>query len=166
MDRAALGQTYQVHRRGLYALALAITRCPARAEDAIHEAFARMCSRKVQLDGDQIAYVFASVRNAALDQQRFKNSGVKTVNVESPASMFNGHAPDPVTESERAERDSALRKAVDALPEEQREAIVLKVYAGLTFEQMAVTVQAPLPTVAARYRRALDKLKQSLGENA
>jgi len=84
---------------------------------------------------------------------------LKTVNVAAPTSMFNGHAPDPVTESERAERDCTLRKAVDGLPEEQREAIVLKVYAGLTFEQMAETVQAPLPTVAARYRRALEKLK-------
>ena len=158
MDQASLGLTYDRHRRGLYALALSITRCPQNAEDAVHEAFTKLCSRPLVTQGDEVAYVFASVRNAAIEQQR------KPARPE-PASLFNGHAPDPVAESERAERDRRLRHAVDALPVDQREAVVLRIYAGLSFEQIAQAVQAPLPTVAARYRRALDKLRLACGEN-
>jgi DNA-directed RNA polymerase specialized sigma24 family protein len=49
------------------------------------------------------------------------------------------------------------------LPEEQREALVVWVYAGLTFEQMAEVLGQPLSTVSWRYRRALDRLGERMG---
>lgn len=158
MNRSELERTYVQHRQGLYALALSITRCAQGADDAVHEAFTRLCAKATNIESDPVAYVFASVRNAAVEQLRRRKF------VESPASLFNGHAPDPRIEAERAERDASLRRAVDNLPDEQRETVVLKVYAGLTFEQIAAVSGTPLQTTAARYRRALEKLKSAFGE--
>src|SRR4051795_7972904 len=71
-----LEDIYARHRQGLFTLALSITRCAARAEDAVHDAFVRLCRRRsvsAPVNGtgtasqpDPVAYVFASVRNAAV----------------------------------------------------------------------------------------------------
>ena len=57
-----------------------------------------------------------------------------------------------------------LRRAVDELPDDQREAVVLRIYGQLSFEQMAEAVGEPLPTVASRYRRALASRRMRMEE--
>jgi RNA polymerase sigma-70 factor (ECF subfamily) len=152
---------YRQHRQGLYSLALSITRQPALAEDAVQEAFARLWRRGREPAGDPVAYVFASVRNASLDTARKAGAAGP-----HPASLYNGRAPDPaatVIDDESADR---LRRAVDDLPDAQRQAVVMKVYAGLTFRQIAEASGEPLSTVSSRYNRALDRLREMLGDHA
>jgi RNA polymerase sigma-70 factor (ECF subfamily) len=48
------------------------------------------------------------------------------------------------------------------LPEEQRTVVVLKVWGELTFQEIATTLDAPLNTVTARYRYALEKLRNRI----
>ena len=152
--RQAIERVYSDHRQGLYTLALAITRCPGRAEDAVQEAFARLWSRRIRPSGDLVPYVFAAVRNAAIDQVRRRPPDAR----EPDASIYNGLPEDPSAASVTAERHRILEAAVLALPQEQREAVVLKIYGGLTFQQVAETLDAPLQTVASRYRRALEQI--------
>ena len=156
--RHAIEQIYEERRQGLFTLALAITRCPARAEDAVQDAFARLWKSQARPDGDLVPYVFAAVRNAALDQVRRQEP---TATAE-PASVFNGLVSDPASEAITAEEHGLLRQAVDALPEPEREAVVMRVYGGLTFDEMARALGEPLQTVASRYRRALEKLSERI----
>lgn len=134
--------------------------------------------------GDPVAYVYRAVRNAAIDHvRRYWPGGNRTV---TPADLgagpsdsgpdgdgrTNGDALferptadrqyDPEARSIGAETAAWVARSVERLPDEQREAVVLRVYGGLTFEQIAAVVRAPLPTVAARYRRALDRLRPHL----
>lgn len=157
MDAKLLEALYLRHRQGLFLLALSVVRCPAEAEDAVHDAMVRLNARSSAPEGDTVAYVFAAVRNAALDRLRRRR-----LPDEAHASLYNGHAPDPETAALAAERDRILREAVDGLPQEQQEAVVLRVYAGLSFEQIAEVAGTPLSTVAARYQRALEKLRDRL----
>ncbi len=60
------------------------------------------------------------------------------------------------------ERDQILRKAIENLPEDEREAIVFKALAGLTFQQAGEAAGVPAKTIATRYRRALQKLETRL----
>jgi len=175
-----LEQVYREHRQGLYTLALAITRRPDRAEDAVQDAFARLWQSK-NLPEDPVPYVFASVRNAAVDDVR---RSVRSAAL-SPVSIYNGLPPSrrdasaagggsrpgaaaghgpagPEQSVIDAEQHRAIRDAVDALPQPEREAVVMKVYAGLTFDQIAQALGEPLPTVASRYRRALETLGQRI----
>lgn len=159
-----LERIYTAHRQGLFSLALTITRNAEAAEDAVHEAFVRLCRSSGQQHGDAVAYVFAAVRNAAIDQLRRRRTTVG-----SPASIFDPavRTPDddqhtPGELAADAERDDLLRQALESLPDAQRQVIVMKLYANLTFEQIAGACNEPLSTVSSRYRRGLDKLKTSV----
>ena len=60
------------------------------------------------------------------------------------------------------ERDHLLQKAVGDLPDGQREVIVMKLYGGLTFEQIAAALDEPLSTVSSRYQRTLEQLRKNV----
>lgn len=153
-----LEQLYARHRQGLFTAALSITRCAARAEDAVHDAFVRMCRVSAgDAKGDPVAYAYAAVRNAAIDQQRRVKSQAKA------ESVFDGHHERAEQGAIEAERQDVIASAIEALPDEQREAVVLRVYAQLSFAQIAQVVDAPLQTVATRYRRGLERLRERLG---
>jgi len=158
----ALDSTYRRHKQGLYALALSITQDRAAAEDAVHEAFVRLCRTKVQPTGDLTAYVIRAVRNAAIDHQRRAARRGRTDH--AAASLFNGRAsaadgPDAVGRAEQLDR---LKQAVDRLPDAKRQVVVMKAFAGLTYQQMADVTGESINTLAARYRRALTSLRRAM----
>ena len=152
-----LADIYARHGRALYALALSRTRCPQRAEDAVQEAFEHVLRRGRLPEGKAEAYVFAAVRNAAIDQLR---RAPREVSGELPPALFDGRPNDPATAAMDAEVQQELRSAVEGLPEDQREAVIMRVYAGLTFQQAAEITGEPIGTLNARYRRALATLQQ------
>ena len=156
-----LRDVYHSHRQGLFSLALSITGSRQQAEDAVQEAFAKMAGRKPP-EGDPVPYVFKAVRNAAIDMQRSRRRDQQL-----SASLFNGYIPppqetDPQIHLLTKERDQILRKAIENLSEDEREAIVLKALAGLTFQQAGEAAGIPAKTIATRYRRALQKLETRL----
>lgn len=153
---------YRANRQGLYTLALSITGRPDRAEDAVQEGFARLFRLKATPTGDPIAYAFAAIRNAAIDQRR-RNKPMESL---TPGeAIYDGRAIsryEPVQQILDAEQVDLVRLAISELSDEQRQAIVMKVYAGLTFEQIAEAMDLPLGTIASRYRRGLEKLREKL----
>ena len=150
---------YRAHAQGLYSLALTITRDPASAEDAVDEAFTRLFKRGLLPAGDPVAYVFAAVRNAARDQRRRR-----AVEPLACASLFAERSDDPGQGLMAAEGDALLRAAVDALPDEEREVLVMRIYAGLSFAQVSAALDVPISTLSSRYQRALAQLRSALPE--
>lgn len=161
--RQILEQTYRAHRQGLFSLALSVCGCRSLAEDAVHAAFERLCRTTALPEGDAVAYVYAAVRNAAVDLRRSQQRSDRLRD-----SLYNGFAGDgvsqqaPAEELLTAERDELLRDAVDGLAEDSRSVVVLKIYADLTFEQIGQVMRQPTKTVATKYRRALLKLDEKL----
>lgn len=107
-------------------------------------------------------YVFASVRNASRDAVRSSRRAS-----EVRETIFNGFLPpeasaNPADDLLTAERDQILRAAIDNLDESEREVVVLKTFAGLTFDAVAEVLGQSAKTVATRYRRALTKLEEKL----
>jgi RNA polymerase sigma-70 factor (ECF subfamily) len=147
-------QIYRQHRKGLFTLALSITGRADSAEDAVHEAIVRLCRSGKSPSGDPVPYVFAAVRNAAVDQRRRKGS-VSIFDLAEPSQ-------EPGSELEDMERNRLVASAVDDLPDEQREAVIMHLYTGLTFQQASEALDVPLQTLASRYRRALAKLREQL----
>jgi RNA polymerase sigma-70 factor (ECF subfamily) len=154
--RQEIEAIYQQYRQGLYTLALALTRRGELAEDAIQEAFARLWKLKYLPPGDKVAYVFAAVRNASIDQLRRQRRRDF-----QPQSIYDG-GNDPAADAQILERRDLVRLAVDSLAQPQKEAVVMKIYGSLTFEQIAKTLNEPLATVASRYRRAMEAIKVQL----
>jgi RNA polymerase sigma-70 factor (ECF subfamily) len=60
----------------------------------------------------------------------------------------------------------ALQKALRELPEDQREVVFLRIWSGMTLQEIAEATEVTLNTAASRYRYALDKLRDRLGEAA
>ncbi|MFK7765822.1 MAG: RNA polymerase sigma factor [Mariniblastus sp.] len=157
-----LENLYRSHRQGLYSFALSITRDPSQAEDAIQNAFIKLVQKPLaSLDGpngELVAYLFKTVRNSAIDLCRTNQRQKRLSEV-----LFD----EPVTNQVESpdenllvkEREQVLKNAIDCLPDKDREAIVLKLYAGLTFEQAGQIADASPKTIATRYRRALGKLE-------
>jgi len=151
---ATIESIYRRHRKGLFTLALSITRHSESAEDAVHEAIVRLCRAGKSPTGDPVAYVYAAVRNAAIDQKR-KIGSVSIFDLAEPAQ-------NPTTALDDGERDRLVADAIEDLPADQREAVVMHLYAGLTFQQAAEALAVPLQTMASRYRRALERLRTQL----
>lgn len=152
---------YARYRQGLFTLALSRTGCADLAEDAVHDAFVRLCRCDLDSVGDPVAYVFAAVRNTAADLIR-RLSDRRAPAGEPSISIFDDRAVEPSANAVRVEQEQLIAAAVDALPSEQREIIVLRLYANLTFAQIAQVTGDPPGTVATRYRRGLQRLRNQL----
>ncbi len=125
----------------------------ARAQDAVHQVFLKLIKDgNLGHAGDKKGYLFACVRNAALNELKLQQRNA-TLDLESV--WFN-----PPTRDYAAELN--LRRALCALPDDQRQVIVLHVWGELTFSQVADLLEISSNTVASRYRYALNKLRQSM----
>lgn len=156
---AELEQVYRQHRQALFSLALTITGCSGLAEDAVHDAFVRLCGMRTAPSGRLEAYVFATVRNSAVDccrraQRERKLAGTLFAEIPDIAVANTNSAID--------ETSARLRHEIESLDDGTREIIVMKIYGELTFEEIGNAIDTPAATVATRYRRALQTLEERL----
>jgi RNA polymerase sigma-70 factor, ECF subfamily len=157
-SRQILEAFYQEQRGRLYACALAVTRCPDLAEDAVHEAFCRLLARPVQARNLK-AYVFQAVRNAGVDQLRRQPRGQTLL--KDTIFDLQPRADEAAIDGETIHR---IATELDRLRDEERETIMQHLYAELTFREIAEIRGVPLGTITAWYRRGLEKLREILGE--
>jgi RNA polymerase sigma-70 factor (ECF subfamily) len=143
------------NRQPLFTYALSITRQREAAEDVIQLVFQQLLRRDKPVV-DLRTYVFRCVRNAALDSVR--RAEVRNHSIFDESTMA---APVATAPFSGWELDQSLR----ALSADEQEIIVLKLYDGFTFQEIADTKGVPLPTVASWYRRGLDKLRATLHQN-
>lgn len=150
-----LEATYARLSRGLLAQALGIVGDAALAEDVVQDAFVRVWRRRERLRdrGRLDGYLYAAVRNLALDQLRRR----RTRSEHQPklaVKIVTSTPPGP--DAERIDR------ALSELPPEQREVVVLRVHLGLSFPEVAERTGSPLGTVHSRYRYAMTQLRGRL----
>ena len=129
----------------------------AAAEDAVQEAFVRYYERQAGAL-DPLAYLFRCVRSASLDESRAaRRRRKRETRAREPEPWF-------VPAAEIAERPAVIERALEALPEEQRAVVVLKIWGELTFAQIAGALEISQNTAASRYRYALARLAGLLEE--
>src|SRR5258708_25832927 len=134
---------------------------PARrdAEDVVGEAFVRFWRSRRRV-ADPVAFLFACVRNCALDWQRERSRQSRR----EEAAARPEEEPLFADLLEQEERRGAIDAALRRLPENQREVLVMKIWGGLSFPQIAQALHISANTAASRYRYALDKLRQPMAE--
>jgi RNA polymerase sigma factor (sigma-70 family) len=149
------------HRRAAYNLARWLTRNDHDAEDVVQEAFMRAFRFFESFHGgDSRAWLLAIVRNAChtwLQQNR------KLTLEENMAQL---EAADPSPEAvviENVDR-AALRRAIEELPPDFREAIVLRELEGLSYKEIGAVAGVPVGTVMSRLARARGRLAKALGQ--
>ena len=137
--------------------------CRSRAdgEDAVQDGFVRFWKSRGRAK-DETAYLFACVRTAALDLSR---TGERRKRHEAAANVFE-NAPPPPPPPPRDDLREAVEVALERLPGEQREVLVMKIWGGLTFAQIGEVLAIPANTAASRYRYALERLEATLATEA
>lgn len=151
-SRADIERLYEQHGRALLAYACSVVRSVAEAEDAVHHVFARLLRGDIVITGLPLPYLCRAVRNASLNLRRSRQHEAAFDEagrwLEAPAGMD--------------ELALAIERSISRLPQEQREVVVLHVWGGLTFAEIAETLSIPANTAASRYRYALGKLREVL----
>lgn len=146
----------QEHRR-LCTVAVAWLGRMDDALDLVQDVLVRIVERGVQAEAP-LAYCVRSIRNAAIDRLRTRRG--------LPANVPLGPLCEGIIDAAAAkteqQRDAAefVQLALARLRSDQREVIVLKAYAGLTFAEIAETLSLPPGTVATHYRRGLEAMKE------
>jgi RNA polymerase sigma-70 factor (ECF subfamily) len=156
-----LERLYDEHAQALFAFLLNFTRDENDTRDVLQEVFTRLARDPGLLRGvrDERAFLTRLVRNSAIDLVRRRGARQKGQD-QFGASQISAFA--PAADPDEAAFRAALSDALGELPPEQREVVHLKLWEGLTFDQIASTLGIPPNTAASRYRYGLDKLRDLL----
>jgi len=155
------------HLGASYNLARWLTRSDHDAEDVVQEAFLRAVrSFDRYRGGDARSWLLTIVRNTCYTWLR-RNRPTEMAGAESYVDDRSAEiSADAATEPEvRVVRDldrQLLRAAIEALPAEFREALVLRELEGFSYKEIAAIADVPLGTVMSRLARARQQLQQSL----
>ena len=163
-EEMAFAALYDRFSPSLYGMAFRMMNDAAEAEDVLQEGFAYIWRRASTFDSTKsTAFAWAAmiVRNKAIDKLRVRRRGERlqervTGSQEFFAAQDDYSALEPLLRERRAQVQSALAE----IAPEQRQALELSYFSGLTHEQIAAQLGAPLGTVKARIRRGLLRLRQ------
>jgi RNA polymerase sigma-70 factor (ECF subfamily) len=165
-DAAGLEVLYDRYATLVYSLALRIVRNTSDAEDVTQEAFAQVWTHASRFDparGALPAWLTVIARSRALDRLRRASAGTASSGPDPLAAI-----PDPTPSVElmaaSAEQVVAAREALAALPADQRAALELAYYEGLTQAEIAARTSTPLGTVKTRIRTGLQRIRDAMGQ--
>jgi RNA polymerase sigma-70 factor (ECF subfamily) len=167
-DGIGLETLYDRYGRAVYSLALRIVRLEAEAEDVVQEAFAQVFRQAARYDsrrGSVSTWLLTITRTRAIDHLRARKRSPNGQLAREPEAAA-ANVPDPGANQESqtltAEQAQRVRRALDQLPQDQRTALELAYYEGLSQSEIAERLREPLGTVKSRIRAAMAKLRGAL----
>jgi RNA polymerase sigma-70 factor (ECF subfamily) len=154
----ALGGLFDLTAARLLRLTVAILRDSHQAEDAVQAVFVKVAAQPQKLVEADAPWPYLLMMT--------RNESLKLIRSRRPATTLHEGLPlpieCPVDHLERREEYQQIWAAIRRLPQSQSEVVVLRIWEELTFEQIAGVVGSSVPTVASRYRYALNKLQRAL----
>ena len=161
----SLASLYDESSRFLYGLALRIVGNRADAEEVIHDVYQHVWNHAELYDdlrGNVWSWLAVVTRNRAIDRLRQStNRRAREVPIEYEHEQYGG-AELPDTETLLREERMLVRHAMDTLNQEQRQAIELAFFRGLTHVEVAEKLGAPLGTIKTRIRAGLRRLREAI----
>jgi RNA polymerase sigma-70 factor (ECF subfamily) len=151
------------HLDAAYNLARWLMRNDADADDAVQDA----CLRALRFigglrGGDGRVWLLAIVRNTCYSRlKRAKSRGVES-EFDDEIHSTEAEAANPEGLLERSRDSAALRQALEDLPAEFREVIVMRELEGMAYKEIAEVAEVPIGTVMARLARGRKRLQQLL----
>lgn len=157
----ALGRIYEKYYTYLLTLATALLNDVNTAEDAIHDFFVSFArtGRTLKLEGSLKAYLATCVANRARD--RLRAAKRQPAGLERAGSI-GSTADCPASTAIYNETFRQVNGALQKLPYEQREAVILHTRGCMNFKTIAAHQNVSIQTVQSRYRYGLDKLRTLL----
>ncbi len=163
-DEAALSELYDRYGQTVYGVALRVTGDGGAAEEICLDAFWQLWQQADRYDATQgsiLNWLLTICRSRAIDRTRARTARKRTtVDDASDSPPIHPPAEDLADLNERRQ---LVRDAMAALSPDQRKAVLLAYYEGLSHAQIADRLQEPLGTVKTRIRQAMAVLRRVLG---
>jgi len=165
-DRDAFAEFYDKYSTLLFSIASKILNDAAEAEDVLQETFMQIWEKAGNFDprlGQPVGWAVTLVRNRAIDRiraSRRRNLLAEEAGAEFALASNSGDSANETVNGH--EKAKLIHSAMVELPVEQRRAIELAFFAGLTQNEISATLKEPLGTIKARIRRGLLKLRDQL----
>jgi RNA polymerase sigma-70 factor (ECF subfamily) len=160
-DAAALRRIYHKYRDDLVKAASALLHDRSAVEDVVHDVFVSFAqeSGRFELRGSLKGYLSICVANRSRDRNRSRRrTGVSL----DEADLVHSRAAAPDETAARGELSCRVHEAMDLLPDEQRDVIVLRLQSRMRFREIAERKGVSVNTIQSRYRYGLDKLRSLL----
>jgi RNA polymerase sigma-70 factor (ECF subfamily) len=162
-DSAALRDVYRTHAPAVFGLAVRVLGSDALAEEIVQDVFVRLWSSPERYDaqrGPLRAYLLAMTHSRAVERVRSEESQRRRVEQvrREPLHVVR----DPADEVADRGDGAAVRRALADLPADQRDAIQLAYFDGLSYREVAERLEEPEGTVKYRIRSGMQKMKAAL----
>ncbi len=162
-DERAFAVIYERYSSILFGLLLRIVRDRPEAEDVLQDVFLQIWQQAVNFDparGRAFTWLVTLARSRAIDRLRSRDARERTANAAAQEAVEE--VGDALSDAVRAEQSEVVRGALAAIPEEQRCALMLAYFEGLSQTEIAARTGQPLGTVKTRMRAGLHKLRELL----
>lgn len=152
---------------GLYGYAVVLSRNRTQAEDLVQETCLRAfrAAERLRPDSNIKSWLFTILRNIWLNQVRQSRTAPEGLDIDWGENSVNGvveTAKDPYASYVSSVECEQIRNAIQQLPLEFREIILLRGYEELSYEEIASLLGCPVGTVMSRLARARSKLRDLL----
>ncbi|HEV2696060.1 MAG TPA: sigma-70 family RNA polymerase sigma factor [Verrucomicrobiae bacterium] len=165
-DRAAFAEFYDLHSTLMFSVACKILNDPNEAQDVLQETFMQIWEKAARFDpklGKASSWAATLTRNKAIDRIRASVRRTRLADEAGVESAIAAESTDTANESVHGhEKARLIQSAITGLPAEQRKAIELAYFSGLTQDEISKQLHEPLGTIKARIRRGLLKLRDQL----
>ena len=163
-DADAVSDLYDRYSRLLYGLILRIVRDHSEAEEILQEVFVLVWNRGATYNallGSPAAWLVGIARNRAIDRLRANSARGRVI---ESARLDTEPSASPEMDASLAEQQRTVRRALDAIPREQRDLIEDAYFLGFTHSELAERHRLPLGTVKTRIRTGLLALRERLSQ--
>jgi RNA polymerase sigma-70 factor, ECF subfamily len=168
-DVSAFEELYDRHSRIVYGLVLRILQQASTAEEVVQDVFLQLWRSAGQYDqarGPFIPWLLTLARNRALDQLRLKSERQRRREEQTEELPPVATMPDFEGSLDEKRRAWRVRELIDSLNPQQKRAIELAYFEGLSHSEIAKALKEPLGTVKSWIRNGLLRLKEGLQANS
>ena len=162
-DEVSLAQLYDCYRVILFGLLMRILNNRAEAEDVLQEVFLQVWRKAGDFDenrGRPFTWLVTLTRSRGIDRLRTLSARERVA--EAGAKEATEAVSDAASDAFKSEQRGLVTDALAQLPDEQKRALMLAYFDGLTQSEIATRLGAPLGTVKTRMRTGLMKLRELL----
>jgi RNA polymerase sigma factor (sigma-70 family) len=166
-DEPALGALYDATVGRVYGLALRIVHQREAAEEVVEDVFLQVWQQAGRYDasrGKPLTWLLTICRSRALDYLRRVDDALVHPEPETLVAEASDERTNPQDLLLALERNSRLYAILEKLMPVQRQLLALAFFRGMTHQEIAEHTQLPLGTVKSHVRKALDKMREYLGE--
>ena len=156
-DRQAFGQLVRAYERPVYNLTYRMLGDPAEAEDAAQETFLRAFNKLATYQPERkfVNWLLSIASHHCIDRLRRRNRAPQlSLDGPMPPQWLTSDAPRPEQVVDKKQRREQVRQVLETLPADYRAAVVLRYWYGLSYREIATTMDTTESAIKSRLHRA------------